>query len=393
MATPSLALIPTGFKAGKLYSVLPEDGTGDFDVTRASTATRVNEQGLIESMANNVPRLDYTDGGCPVLLTEPQSTNLITYSEDFSNAYWTKVNTVNTPLSTISPDGTTNASLIVGNLISNTTYIRANTVSGTVIGNTYTLSLYVKPKGGSTFFKYWARNTDAGIIIFDLVNGTTDSPLTSTITSVNNGWFRITTTGELTSSGVVPYFYPYYSATEIEGFYIWGAQLEDSLTSYIPTNGSTVTRVKDVVNNAGDVNTFNSEEGTLFVEFSLKSQVFWSRIKIANGSSSSDSVVIMAQSNNSLRIEVRVGNVVKVSIVSTVSDLRINNRLAFVWKSGDNRLYQNGNLLATNTDTFTPLFNFDNLNYTYINNFAEKTKQLKVFKTALTDAELIALTS
>ena len=37
---------------------------------------------------DDTPRIDYTDGGCPVLLTEPQSTNLITDSNDFSVSSW-----------------------------------------------------------------------------------------------------------------------------------------------------------------------------------------------------------------------------------------------------------------------------------------------------------------
>ncbi len=56
MATPNLALIPTGYKAGKVYSVLPETGVGDFAFTRASAATRINSNGLLE-----VPK--YSIGG------------------------------------------------------------------------------------------------------------------------------------------------------------------------------------------------------------------------------------------------------------------------------------------------------------------------------------------
>ena len=48
MAIPNLALIPTGYKAGKVYSVLPETGVGDFAFTRASAATRINSAGLLE---------------------------------------------------------------------------------------------------------------------------------------------------------------------------------------------------------------------------------------------------------------------------------------------------------------------------------------------------------
>jgi len=91
MATiPSISLIPSGYKAGKVYSVLPTDGSGDLTFARASTATRINKNNLIENVGNNVPRLDYEDGGCPSLLLEPSSTNLITQSESFGNSYWTK---------------------------------------------------------------------------------------------------------------------------------------------------------------------------------------------------------------------------------------------------------------------------------------------------------------
>ena len=95
MATPKLALIPTGYKAGKVYSVLPESGVGDFTFTRASEATRINSAGLLEVEATGVPRLEYPliDGvvnGCPSLLLENQATNLITYPISFPNFYWIK---------------------------------------------------------------------------------------------------------------------------------------------------------------------------------------------------------------------------------------------------------------------------------------------------------------
>ena len=72
----SLCVTPNGYKAGTLYSVIPNTSLGDMTVVRATTATRVNSAGLIESVANNVPRLDYSNGTCPCLLVEPQRTNL-----------------------------------------------------------------------------------------------------------------------------------------------------------------------------------------------------------------------------------------------------------------------------------------------------------------------------
>ena len=53
----SLLVTPNAYKATKLYSIIPSNGNGDFTVTRATTATRVNSSGLIESVALNVPHL------------------------------------------------------------------------------------------------------------------------------------------------------------------------------------------------------------------------------------------------------------------------------------------------------------------------------------------------
>ena len=66
--TASLIVTPNGYKEGKLYSVIPSDGSGDMSVVRATTATRVNSAGLVELVPYN----------------------LWTYSENFSNAAWGK---------------------------------------------------------------------------------------------------------------------------------------------------------------------------------------------------------------------------------------------------------------------------------------------------------------
>ena len=55
----SLVLVPSGYKAGKVYSQVPTNGDGDLTFTRASDATRVNSDGEIEVVGSGVPRLDY----------------------------------------------------------------------------------------------------------------------------------------------------------------------------------------------------------------------------------------------------------------------------------------------------------------------------------------------
>ena len=109
----SLVVTPNGTKASKLYAIKPTDGSGDLSVTRATTATRVNSAGLIESVASNVPRLDYTNSTCPSILVEPQRTNISLRSQEFDNAYWVPQNVTLTTNNTISPNGTLDADAVV----------------------------------------------------------------------------------------------------------------------------------------------------------------------------------------------------------------------------------------------------------------------------------------
>ena len=76
----SLIVTPNAVKASKLYSVVPSNGNGDMDVVRATTATRTNSLGIIESVASNVPRLNY-EAGSPSILVEPQRTNRLLNSD------------------------------------------------------------------------------------------------------------------------------------------------------------------------------------------------------------------------------------------------------------------------------------------------------------------------
>ena len=76
----SIIITPNGVKAGKLYALKGDD----LNVVRATSATRVNASGLIETVGANVPRLDYSNGSCPSILVEPQRTNLVLNSENLA---------------------------------------------------------------------------------------------------------------------------------------------------------------------------------------------------------------------------------------------------------------------------------------------------------------------
>jgi hypothetical protein len=77
LSKASFLVTPNGYKASKLYAAIPTNGNGDMTFTRATTATRVDEKDLISSVASNVPRIDYTGGGCPSILLEPQRDNMV----------------------------------------------------------------------------------------------------------------------------------------------------------------------------------------------------------------------------------------------------------------------------------------------------------------------------
>ena len=270
MERPSIAIIPSAYKTGVLAAVLPNNGIADLDFTRGSIATRVNAQGLIEEVGVNVPRLDYSSGGCPSLLLEPQSINLITYSEDFSNESWVKLASIISSNSIISPKGELTADTIIDDT-ANTTHRFYQLISLSA-STDYAVSVFAK-KGTNNFIQLSLRNSSdssTASYVFDLENGVLGEIIESgngnivggKIEDYGNGWYRCTIIGNITTApnqysvmladsasgntfgvnGMVTYL-----GTGTNTVYLWGAQLEQqsSDTSYIPTQITQITRLED----------------------------------------------------------------------------------------------------------------------------------------------------
>lgn len=249
----SLIQIPSGYKASKLYSVIPNSGAGDFTVTGdpEGEATRVNSQGLIENVSANVPRLDYPfiDGevqDCPHLLLEPQRTNNTAYSEDFSS--WGDVGVTITSSAIVSPDGTTNASKLVSTA---NNWRKSSSFSGSA-GVTYTVSIYAKlDTSTSTTTTRLEVYNGAGSLAADynLLNETiSNSGFTSVfIEPVEDDWYRIGGTYTAGGTNNILYIYPSAGYGTAGTMYFWGAQQEAGSypTSYIKTIGLSVTRLVD----------------------------------------------------------------------------------------------------------------------------------------------------
>ena len=129
----SLVITPNGVKTSKLYSIKPNEGTGDLSVTRATTATRVNESGVIVDVPANVARIDYSTGQ-PAILVEPQRTNLV-FPSDIAT---TQVRAVTAQIYTLSFYGTGTVTLsgaFSGSLVGTGTNNRVSLTFTSTAGN------------------------------------------------------------------------------------------------------------------------------------------------------------------------------------------------------------------------------------------------------------------
>ena len=409
MSTPSIALIPSGYKATKLYSQLPTNGDGDLDFARTSIANRVNGQGLTEKMGVNVPRLDYSDGGCPSLLLEPQSTNLITYSEEFSQG-WSPNSVIITDNNAISPSGFLDASLIdIASGVSDQRISTAINMSGI-----YSYSVFAK-KGTANWLSLRIGST--ANIWFDLENGVignstiTTTYIDSTIEDYGNGWYRCTLIYSATGTGVTVRLYPCnadLSVTQSSGnIYIYGAQVEEQpyATSYIYNNGNSAgeTRPADTASKSGLSNYINSQEGVLFLEAKLFQDIPTNNISVSLSEGTNNEAMVLRFST--------IGEVIfyhngfnNDSIVSFFNQADLNllesNKFAIRFGATENEcsLFVNGVKGSNNSSfvfsTVTKVFNDLKLSlYNDTFKFNGKIKDLRVYNTALTDQELTELTT
>ena len=351
-----------------------------FDFTRASSATVVNKQGLIETVQSGIPRIDFSDDANGALKLEPQSTNLIPQSEDFSNGSWTKTGSATvTPNTTISPNGTQNADTL--NIFSGNFFFQPIIGSGT-----FTLSCYVKVPNGTLDFKMQSFNS-------------TDGANSSGIFVATTEWQRFEHTVTVTVNSS---FYPIQVSGLVGGdFEIWGAQVEAQsyATSYIPTSGASATRYQELCKDATLV--INSEEGTLYAEISALNSVTFpsSYITISDGTYNNRASILFSQgATNQIRTFLRVGGATQIDVSNNVSDVTDFNKIAFSYKLNDFKIYINGTLVSSDTSGSVWSANtVTKLSFTEINGntgaFFGNTKGLKYYPKALQDVQLEDLTT
>ena len=410
----SLLVTPNAEKAGKLYSIIPTNGNGDFSVTRATTATRTNSSGLIESTPINEPRLDYSLGSCPNILLEPQRTNLCLWSEQFDNASWLQFFQASvTPNTTTSPSGVQNADTLTANGILASHFIASNSISLTS-GVSYSVSIYVK-KNTNNFIQINTSGATGGQFAnFDVNNGVvgsvgtiSGSTPTSSIASVGNGWHRCTmvfTASASASTTINPVLVSSASSARAESntlstsVFLWGAQYEAGAypTSYIPTSSASVTRNADVVQATGVSSLIGQTEGTIFIDLNFTNVGVEKYILILRDTASTNFISLRRLATGEIRFVLAATTSSGTTNQSSAVLANGNYKIAYKYISGSIKIFINGVLLFTLTPTFTFGTALSIIDLGHQNSLAQlndRINSMALFPTPLTDGEMSMLTS
>jgi len=354
---------------------------------------------VYEGITDDVPRVDYSGGGCPSLLLEGQRTNLITQSEYSGD--WTYSNGTGEDNQTISPEGVQNAMQFIPTA-SGANVRQTTTIS---IGQTYTASLFVK-YDGLQFFQLDVSNSifsDCNLTV-DLSNGTIDSRggdnIDDGIIDYGNGWYRIYMVMEAVGGGSAAFIMRNWSGFDgSNGFYLWGAMLEEGSysTSYIPTYGTSTTRVADSCSKTGISELIGQTEGTLFLNLlAIESEgsEFY-QASFSDGSNNEAAIFGFTNTSGQLRFRLENGGVAQCQIYANSIDTSTYVKAAIAYKENDFAFYVNGVQAGTDTSGSVPSsltqFHFANGANTSTQMYGN-IKEVVFFPTRLTNDELAELT-
>jgi hypothetical protein len=325
-----------------------------------------------ESTRNDLARVDYT-GSTSSLLAEPQRTNLF-IQNDYST--WNGFGSYSSN-TTLSPDGSTINFINFEDLrIYPTTTISSSTE--------YSTSIYIK------------ANKTADVKLRSAAAG-------DTVISLTTEWqrFDLTATSSSTTSNALLIdgrFSQSMGASGLE-IAIYGGQIEAGsyATSYIPTSGSTVTRVKDQYSKTGISDKIGQTEGSIYFEFKQNQlQSYTQRILTLYSDSANLIEIQLTSSNELVFVSVKTGESAVVITKSNAITLGSVTKISAGYKAGDFVFYVNGVQAGTDTDSSKTIPQMDNLLFSRYNStapFIGSINSLKLYKTRLTNTQLEELTT
>jgi len=394
----TLLLTPNAYKTSKIYSIIPENGSGDFTFTRANDATRINSTGQYEIMGNNIPRLNYDfSGGCPTILLEPQRTNLFRDSE---------------------PSTTPAAGTISGVTFSANDWGIGLNGKVTFTGNS-TLATYYNvasiAAGNSLTMGFIAKRTDneevmfgsgAGNDIFVNMQNTAGIGSISKTYLGNNLWYcsaTRTSTGAGNVYGPIKQTTNQNTAVEVSAIMLvtngTGAASANTVTlrpeSYIKTTGSTVTKATESIVDVISGFTGGAAGGSWYLK--INNNIAQHRVATGgaiwvgtnSGSSATGDSIRFVNDGTSARLRlVKVLNSTPTTLLTTSADTL---SAVMTWDGTNLNVFTNGSKVVTNS----AFSGSTSLNYLVGNgtDIPKYIETMAIFPIPLTDAEAISLTN
>jgi hypothetical protein len=371
--------------------------------TPTTTAAITNYIPALQTAASGVARFDHnpTTGESLGLLIEEQRVNLLTYSEQIDNGAWSKSNCTVTANQVVAPDGLLTSDFATTSA-ANSGLFKIETIAANAA--TYTASIYVKYLSGSTSFRFrLALTGGTAVAKFVRINAQTGAFLSSdgtySITSVGNGWYRVSLEITNNSTNTTFNFQAFLTddTTSTNSIAVWGAQVEAGAfaTSYIPTVASQVTRPADAASLTGTnfSSWYRGDEGTMFVDFvrNTGTSTVGSYVSEIRGSTATQSFRFRTGSDIRGQYVTPDGTVqCDLSLGAITSDSNI--KAAFTIKTNNFTGIKNSGTLATDT---TGLINATHilLDFSSSGLSNNSIKKFAYYPKQLTSAEITGLTT
>jgi len=380
-----------------------------------ATTTQIHREyaSSLVSKANNVGRFDYsTDGQSMGILIEGQAQNLLPYSVGTSS--WTLSQASRTSAAAIAPDGTQQAVLITWNGSSGSGY--AFPSLGTVTsGTVYTGSVYVKAVGSSSIMQltlnapaFASDNAVNFTLTGDGSVGSSFGGATGAISSIGNGWYRVSITATAASSSsacpiVVPITsttdarLPSFTSNRYDGLLCWGFQLEANSfpSSLVSSNGSATTRASESLSMT-DSSLFDNGGGALYVESSsIDKSAAYSGIASLNDGSGSNKVELLNYFSY-IRGNVTASGSQQSDHYGSSFGSNVPFKACITYDTNNVSLYANGNEIGA-TDTSAALPSVDRITLGNLSGGGDylngHLKRVAVYSEPISEAAAAALTS
>jgi len=413
----SLVITPNGVKTSKLYTIKPNDGTGDLSVVRNTSATRIDENGNIVNVPANMARIDYSNGS-PAILVEPQMTNIWTNNNNtngyLNNPFAVKQNIVSDAFGNGFDGFEYNFNGGV-EFISSLNSIR---VFDTRTFPYQRLCLYIK-NPSSDFFGINFLNV--GEVIFKFSTLEVSNSTLGSIRKINDDTYALYIHNDNATMGQfsqvrVAFVTSLTSDTNVDGSAILGLGFfqQSSTVNTLPdvygpivTNTGAVTRNGDYIYRDGIEDLIGQTEGSIFCEFSVKYNRNWnSGIFVLRATSTTNERIALRfnsvpgrPSGGQLNLFIVAGGAQAVNLNSgLIPSPNQRYKVCATYNQTEQKIYINGVLVATRTGSYTQpgeltTVQLGGYGSSTVTNGNINMYNGLVFKTVLSDTEAINLTT